>query len=410
MEPHLIAHRTVTSVERRRAGEGAKAGVPRFSRGPTLGWLRVALALTVIDTHYGIFGSVFDYFLRRPASGIAFHFCGDGNLAVAGFFIMTGYLVAEILEKRYPSDNLQDLLHFIASRYLRIFPLYLLVAAVFVLILSAQGRPFGWLYLGGNSLLLPYGVLAFFSSKPLYTHTVIGAAWTLPLDLVFYPVGFLLFKRRWLLVATFSSLLLFYLVVWNISPQQSGTLTYTAAASWWHERFYTTAEPNMLAFVCGMIARIHWGERIVPQWLTLFSIGTLLWVFYFPIFIDYFGAQFVSLIALTVIVTALARNGMSRHEAFLGSLTYSIYLVHQPLQEIFGSTLGNPFALLAVAACLALVVTRFVEEGFIESRRRDWIVRWRPGGEPVTIPYNILVFTYVLLLGSSMVYYLLIFP
>ena len=322
---------------------------------------------------------------------------------------MTGYLVAEMLERRYPSNNLQDFLHFIASRYLRIFPLYLLVTTCFILILYAQGRHFGWLYLGGNALLLPYGVVAFFSPKPLYTHTAIGAAWTLPLDLVFYPVGFLLFKRRRLLVATFLALLGFYLTVWVMSPHQPGTLTYTAAASWWHERFYTTVEPNMLSFVCGMIARTHFGARRIPRWATLLSVGVLLWVFYLPVFIDYFGAQLASIVALTLIVMALARNGMSQHEAFLGSLTYSIYLVHQPLQAILGRALGNPFALLAVAACLALVIARFVEEGFIESRRRDWLARWKPGGAPVAIPYSVVTFLYVLLLGSSMAYYLIVF-
>ena len=106
---------------------------------PTLAWLRVFLALLVVVGHYGIYKWFYDK--------IAIHFsihspalleitAGDlsGRVAVSGFFIISGYLVAQILQNKYKESSAQGLLHFIISRSVRLYPLYIIVLTLYFIV------------------------------------------------------------------------------------------------------------------------------------------------------------------------------------------------------------------------------------------------------------------------------------
>ena len=106
-------------------------------------------------------------------------------------------------------------------------------------------------------------------------------------------------------------------------------------------------------------------------------------------------------------ITAFARNGYSKEESFLGSLTYSIYLIHLPVLIVvsriaylegmlrlipFGITLG-----------LSLIVARFIEEDIVERSRKKWLNSWKPDGEGTMMRsgrYPIIVFA-LLVLGMG---------
>lgn len=377
----------------------------------TLGWLRVVLAFMVIDLHYGIFREIFDHFATLENNTSRFYFCGDGNIAVSGFFIMSGYLVSEILRKKYPSNSRRDFFHFVASRYLRILPLYLFVLCGYLLVMFSLGHRYNSSLVVFNAALLPYGLLDYFSSSLLYRHFLIIPAWTLSLDLVSYPIGFILLKQRKYLIGTAVILLVYYVFVWIYSPTPSGTMSFNATASWWHERFYTTIQPNMLAFVMGMLANLYFKDRKLPAFALYAGIFLLLYVCYLPLFIGYFGAQFIGMISLVLIASSLAKNGMSKYESLFGSFTFAIYLIHRPVLDILRPYIDQAkVTTFFINIALAFIIAIFVEEKFVEFRRREWLRKWRPTGDELAASftkYNALALT--LLLGSIMYYYLIFF-
>ena len=91
-----------------------------------------ALALMVVDFHYGFFYGHIGPLLQRHVGPLAW--IHDGMLAVFGFFILSGYLVADMIERRYPLGGAKDLGHFLLGRYARIYPLYWIVILSFGLL------------------------------------------------------------------------------------------------------------------------------------------------------------------------------------------------------------------------------------------------------------------------------------
>ena len=372
----------------------------------TLGWLRILLALMVIDEHYGYFEGLFDWFVKKLGISLHFSFVSDGDIGVTGFFIMSGFLVAEILENKYPSNSGKDFLHFVASRYLRIYPLYLFVFSIYLLFIVKVGE--GWGKIALNALLVPYGLFDLFSRDHLFKHLILPPAWTLSLDLVFYPIGYLLYKKRNFLLLSFSALTLYFSFVWFISPANTGTILYSEK-SWWNDHVYSTLEPNLFAFLSGMLSRMYLKVSRIPESLVYLSFLALLYVCYIPYGVSYFGSHFIGQVSLLVIISDLAKNGYSRKESFLGSLTYSTYLIHLPILLLISGivSLEGIYRLipLAITIIFSFIVAKCIEEDIVEKLRKKWLFSWKPTGSQEVMRssgYNFIIF---LLLISSMVFY-----
>ncbi|MHB8422961.1 MAG: acyltransferase family protein [Leptospirales bacterium] len=372
----------------------------------TLGWVRVLLALMVIDEHYGYFEHLFDWLVKKEGLTLHFSFVSDGDLGVTGFFIMSGFLVAEILENKYPSNSWKDFLHFVSSRYLRIFPLYLFVFCIYLLFIAAKGA--SWEKIALNAFLLPYGFSDFFSTDHLFDHILLTPAWTLSLDLVFYPIGYLFYKNRRFLLVSISALILYFCFVWFISPSESGTIRYNEN-SWWNNQVYSTAEPGLFAFLSGMFSRIFLKAVRIPVSLVTLSFLLLFYVCYIPYGISYFGSHFLGQASLLVIITAFARNGYSKEESFLGSLTYSTYLIHLPIFLVVSRIAPlegiSRLIPLAITLVFSLIVARLIEEELVERSRKKWLNSWKPTGTRTIMKsagYNYLILA---LLFFSMAFY-----
>jgi hypothetical protein len=113
-------------------------------------------------------------------------------------------------------------------------------------------------------------------------------------------------------------------------------------------------------------------------------------------------------------ITAFAKNGYSKEESFLGSLTYSIYLIHLPvlivvsrIAHLEGMLRLIPFGITLV---LSLIVARFVEEDIVERSRKKWLNSWKPDGEGAMMRsgryYAIILALLVLSMGFYSNYYL----
>lgn len=346
------------------------AVLPRAAaRGPTLGWLRVALALMVLNLHYGFFRTLVQPWIESRFGPLAW--VNDGAIAVFGFFSLSGYLVADMLQSgRYPLNGYADFWRFVAARWARIYPLYWLVLALWI---ATRGWP-GWLETIANVLLWPYGLWSFGYDQrhfgPLFNHLLLVPAWTLALDLVLYPIGALLGRHdgKWLAIWMALALLWWAAAAW-LAPPQLGK----AAYDWWHFRYWTGAGSGVLAFTMGMALR-RWGERFPrPFWSALPAAGIVLWCAYFPIGLGYFSSSLLATAALAWLVHVLAARGRSQREADLGNFTYALYLIHIPVLywlEVWlrGIALFLLSTLLSLSLALFLAMT--VEAPLEKIRRR----------------------------------------
>jgi peptidoglycan/LPS O-acetylase OafA/YrhL len=326
----------------------------------------------VLDLHYGFFRKLIEPYLVAFLGPMAY--LNDGAIAVFGFFILSGYLVADMLERRYPLRGGGDLVHFLLGRMARIYPLYWLILAAWLL-LRPEPLPTPGALLA-NVLLFPYGLWAFFMDQkqtgPLFSYLALVPAWTMALDLVFYPIGAILVAgRRWLLLSLGIGLVLLLLAAWQ-SPSGVGISAYDA----WHFRFWTTGGPNLFAFLLGLAMRL-WGQSLPrPSWAGVLALLVLFYAAYLPWGLGYYDATFLSLAALVWLVHHLAAAGRGQREALLGNFTFALYLVHVPvillLWEYWGR--GWPVRVLAVflSGVLALSLAMGVE-GPLEHLRHKWL-------------------------------------
>lgn len=381
---------------------------------PTLGWLRILLAGMVVDLHYGYFAYLYDMLSRKMHLHAALQFCGDGNIAVVGFFVMSGFLVAEILEHKYPSHSVADFLHFTTSRYFRIFPLYWLVFAVTGLI--------AWAILPvsvtaasvvADGSLLPYGLYDFFAARHWFDGMLIVPAWSLSLDLVFYPIGYLFYKDRRFLHAGIV-LLMGYLILVAIFAQQSNAFVAPAGQfsthSWWHDEFYMTILPNLLAYFMGMFARSS-GKFVLPAWALPVSVGVILYVCYLPFGLSPFAQEGVALLAFVALIMRLAQNGRAKKESLMSSFTYALYLVHWPVKIVllhyfnFYANFVTRSVPLLISLVLAGWLAMYVEEGIVEPARRRWLASWKPIDDGRIYDAKWLQYGSFALMASSVLFY-----
>lgn len=368
---------------------------------PTLGWLRVALAGIVALFHYGITTDLTQRLLAaHPQWRGHLMYAGDGNLAVLGFFVISGYLVAQVIQERHDPTRLDHLLRFTLSRYLRLWPLYAILFVSFSLVCLAgvdrtavpadPARILSWF------LLLPAGFAALFAQNaPLYLQVVPafwGAVWTLAMDFLFYPLGFLLMRRPKavmpLLVILAGAQVAFALSFPLHAPAASGHAPAVFDSSW-NAHYYTTVPSMFLPFVAGMWARLRVAaslSRKAKPWLLVLCVAGLAWMLEFPWGATPFVAATACTFFFAVLVAELARNGQAKNEAAMGHFTYGLYLTHQFVGSVF------------IAPLAAYWIGVRLEGGLIERWRRrllaqPWarfdVLRIRMPAGVVLIPFAV---------------------
>lgn len=317
---------------------------------PTLGWLRVGLAAIVALFHYGITTLMTQRLLgTHPDWREHLVYAGDGNLAVLGFFVISGYLVAQVIQERHDPAKIDHFLRFTFSRYLRLWPLYALLFVVFALACLAgidpkavpddPARILSWF------LLLPAGLSAILvQPEPLYLQVVPGfwgAVWTLSMDFLFYPLGFLLMRKPsavWpLVLSRIAAQITFAVLLPLHAPPVPG---YGPALfdSSWNLRYYTTVNSMFFPFVVGMQARLWVAAapaRKARSWLLAACVAALVWLLWFPWGVTPFFASTLCTIVFAVLVAELARNGQAKNKAAMGHFTYGLYLTHQFVGSVF---------------------------------------------------------------------------
>lgn len=283
-----------------------------------------------------------------------------GKYGVQLFFLISGFVIFMTLERtRTPMD-------FVVSRFSRLFPTYWTGLALTTLVVYSVGLPLQQLPM--HDLLLNVTMVQeFFGAEHLD-----GSYWTLQIELFFYLQMLLWFalgqlKRIHVIIA-------FWLVL--------------AAIEGWYEKHnwhfsYVVRELMILRFIPFFAMGIlFYRMRQNPQErrLNLVMIGCCLLSIAIgerPVFLSV--ALFCCAV-FTVFTLGWLRFLNHRVFAFLGAISYSLYLVHQAIGYVVIYHLervGVP-ALVAVALAmifsvlLAVAMNRLVEKPAMKFIRNEW--------------------------------------
>jgi peptidoglycan/LPS O-acetylase OafA/YrhL len=311
-----------------------------------MGYLRFILAISVIASHNGlILGSSFI----------------GGQMAVESFFIISGFYMALILNKKY-LDIKHPYKTFIINRFLRIYPTYWIVLLLSVL-LSLY-----WLHLGMDNyfntyvayarqinlfslLFLIFSHITIFgqdlvlfvglnthsgnlfltnnflqTNPPLFTFMFIPQAWTLALEFMFYLLAPFLVRKssKILVLVIFLSLLLRIILYMNGLNHEP-----------WTYRFFPT---EIIFFIFGIFSyRIFSAikkKHINKEVFIIIYAVTFIYTFFYshlPLLgLGWFNiTQWVYYLALIVFIPFIFLfSQKSKFSNFVGEFSYPIYISH----------------------------------------------------------------------------------
>ena len=108
--------------------------------------------------------------LRWPAR-LLWPFIEGGGVGVVVFFLISGYIITQVLQRESAPE-------FLLKRAFRIYPLYLVAVGIEFLILRSHGQGVGW-----QTLLQQMLLVGDFFGTP---YALAGVEWTLRLEILFY--------------------------------------------------------------------------------------------------------------------------------------------------------------------------------------------------------------------------------
>jgi len=268
-----------------------------------LGTYRLLLAFLVLIGHCGVV-------IQGMSTGV---------VAVISFFLISGYVVTGVYEKKVPPKT-----GFILDRVLRIYPLYFVFVSLTLILLNLFPcrdtflanfitRPFLWVTLL-NDLLIP---LDFYRFNAVEGFLLIPPAWSLGLEMTFYLVFPFLYSTKLKTVALFLSLAFFCVAALGILESDlygyrllPGTLFLFLTGSLYYD------DPK------GFIRRILpvLAVLIPILWLVLGRLKRLDVPFNKDILVGY-GFAILALVLL-------AHLRRQKWDDTLGALSYGVFLAH----------------------------------------------------------------------------------
>ncbi len=363
-----------------------------------MGFFRLLFAFTVVLTH------------SKPIFG---YFFGNPVVAVRAFFIISGFYMALILEKKYTSYK-----SFIVSRFLRIYPLYFIVLILTVLFSVAMhllGGSWGemqalvthfrelnaisflWVivsnvFVFGRDFLMflnlnpSTGFFVYntdgFASVPAQFFLLIPQAWTVILEVLFYLVVPLIIKRK--------TIFIFALMVASVAIRQT-ILNLGLGGTNWNYMFFPSEfiffASGILAYrlykkikldvsVCKKIALAlsmcmiaylagyNYMSFNVPAGIKLLSIIPPKEILFYLVFI--FSLPFIFILSQKSLI-----------DRKIGELSYPVYITHILILAAIYPVIFNHLNLngnllgpisFALSIILSLLLNKFIQESIDKYR------------------------------------------
>ena len=269
-----------------------------------------------------------------------------GKYGVDFFFVLSGFIIAYTAYYKYDAPNAFS--DYVKSRLIRIYVPYLPIG-VFMLLLYSF---FPSLSHGNRDL----SVLTSLTLIP-HGNPALSVAWTLSFELCFYMLFSLSFfsRKAWNFLVVFWVL---SVVVFNYTSLASLAILKTPF-------LYVLFSPYNIEFVFGFILALFIVKKVkiniyIGFLLFTFFIASFFYCKYFNIYLFKFSINLTFSLATFIIVYLFIVYFNKRIKntsvmMMIGNATYSIYLIHNPLQMILlriypkiNSTVNLIFALLLV--------------------------------------------------------------
>jgi peptidoglycan/LPS O-acetylase OafA/YrhL len=349
--------------------------------------------------------------------------------AVQGFYVISGFYMALVLNEKYPSGA-AGYREFIWQRLLRLLPAYwfcLLMAIVLqavgmaTILPKAGGTPtyqfwrehagqlpltqlaflvFNQLFLLGQDVMLFFGMnptrgLYFISNYytapiPAYQFLFIGPAWSLGLELAFYIIAPFIVRRRWWVLAAIvvlCSVLRIATAKWLVRIGDAPTLISALGKDPWCYRFFPV---ELGTFLLGSLGYYFYAYARQKK-LNLKPLGWIAWPFMVvTVFAIAYPSRlagvrpvlFFALMATCVpFVFALTKNWAV--DRWIGELSYPIYIVHVVVGAVLARMLSVPvgagpehlediqgWQLLLATIPIAIAIRLLIEQPIDRLRQR----------------------------------------
>jgi hypothetical protein len=308
---------------------------------------------------------------------------GNGSIGVPLFFMISGFIMHHTT--RFVQANWKNVTVFLGKRLTRIVPLYVLMTTLYILC-SGNGH---YYFIEHPRMLLP--TFFFFPTYanhigPSYGMPTLAVGWSLNYEVYFYlliGLSMMFGKQRWLILTCWllASTLLLPLIT-NGFVMMSLSEWYGYAASY----LSLMTNPVLLFFLVGIGVSSIYNSRIEPPSLFWANahVGLAVSVFvlfYFQVIQLLPGWYNHILSCGFLLFSLLQRNKIKpytvpRYLMFVGNSSFSLYLVHPIILNVFpkillASGLGIAFkgwiifaVLIAIILIIAGICARFIERGF----------------------------------------------
>lgn len=282
-----------------------------------------------------------------------------GAFAVGIFFFYSGFLIMRSLEKKSKVSE------FIAGRCVRIFPVLIVVVFLTVLVVGPIATSYSlqeyfgsrgtYEYLLNCIFVLKHTLPGVFENN-VYTATINGALWTLPVEFVCYILCLVACKMKILIPR----------IMWITVPivaVGSGGVCFIAER--WDIEMLTTVLFPVMCFYAGVLMCVYKKHivldmKIFIACLILFVVST---------FMGMMKIGFVLFFLYVLIYLAFGSRSMKGKAYKLGNYSYAMYLCGFPIQQLIVWANGGRMdpvynMLIAIPFIMAISVLLyyFVEE------------------------------------------------
>ncbi len=356
------------------SGEGHPAGPDRFA---FLDGIRGIAALFVMTRHTRAYWP-FEFY--------------RSYLAVDLFFILSGFVIAHAYDRKISSGRI-SIGDFAASRIIRLYPMYALSVGISALVLFSQ-----WIFFGAH----PTAPIADFLLMILFAFAFLPSHF-LPADYHMFPLNYPYWSLFFELVANAIYVTIHrYLSAAVLMAIVAVSFAYTVRSSikygnfdngfiWTLGMFATGATRTTLGFFLGVFLyrfRANLSKHIIGRLSPWFGVLIVVGVLYSnsagslnPL-VDLFSV--CVLFPIAVLIAANSRfSALEKVLLMLGSASYPIYVLHQPvgalIHDLFGARieLHAPWSGCLLAAFLFTLSIQLEKFYDIPLRRRLSALRRR---------------------------------
>lgn len=389
----LLGQETAASVRPISPAVSAEAKKSPFYR-PELDVLRFLAFFGVFLFHFYRPTELYvQHGIPRIVAATANAFIQGGVFGVDLFFVLSAYLITELLLREKDEFGSLDVRSFYMRRILRIWPLYFFYIGLAVIPLFNPNHVFSWRYalpfllLAGNWSIIAYG-------WPI--GSIIGALWTVSIEEQFYlfwPPVVRRISRKGILYAAVGMFLASNIArviivathggmnsVWcntlcRLDPIVAGILLAVLLKG----RIPRIGIPcRLLLLVSGMLSLV-----LIANFWQIHQPETLKWV---PTLV---GFPAVAISCTAILIAVLGSSDSVPHGLlYLGKISYGLYVYHAlanvlsnriiPVHRGFVELALRPVSALAITIALAAASYAFLETPFLLLKKRFTHVNSRP--------------------------------